>query len=145
MRTQNKVLNGGICALLFLLLGACGHGTYTQTFVNREDSTGLLSLTSSKGFVRPASNFPHNVLFKVFGTDKLEGTYVLMNGDQKVAGKFTAGKDGETQWIKFTSGDKPEWQVKVVGGELVEPDSTEWTPQALKAAANTLVKVGFSE
>jgi hypothetical protein len=145
MRTIGQLRCVAICALLFLLLGACGHGTYTQTFVNREDSSKSLSLTSSVGFVRPASNFPHNVLFKVFGTDKLEGTYVLMNGDQKVAGKFTAGKDGETQWIKFTSDEKPEWQVKVVGGELVEPDSTKWTPQTLKAESKALVKVGFGE
>lgn len=145
MGSKTWILRVGISGLLYLLLGACGHATYTQTFVNQDDATRSLSLTSHAGMVRPAANFPANVLFKLFGTDELEGTYVLKNGEQKVQGKFTAGKDGETQWIKFASDDKPEWRVKVIGGALVGPDSTTWTLQGATASAKTAVSVKIGE
>src|SRR5262245_10636612 len=143
MRNISRVTLIGFCILLPALLGACSHhGTYTQTFVIEKDSTRSLSLTSNAGVIRPAAQFPANVLFKVFGTDQLEGTYVLVNGDQKTKGKFIAGKDGETRWIKFTSEDKPEWRVKVIAGALVEPDSTTWTFEGATATATASAKLG---
>ena len=144
MRKTRRLLLFTACGVLSALLASCGHGTLTQTFINKGDASRSLSLTRSVGLVTPASHFPGNVLFKVFGTNQLEGTYVLVNGSETIKGKFVAGKDGDSQWIKFTADGRPEWQVKAVGGELVGPDNTTWTLESAAAEAKSVstVKIG---
>jgi hypothetical protein len=143
MRNTRRLQLLAIC-VVSALLASCGHGTLTQKFVNKDDSSRSLSLTRPVGLVSPASHFPANVLFKVFGTNQLEGTYVLVSGSETIKGKFVAGKDGDSQWIKFIAGGRPEWQVKVVGGELVGPDSTTWILESAAAEAKSVstVKIG---
>ena len=131
-----------ISVLSFGLLAACG--TTTQTFINKDDPSRSLSLTHTAGFVRPAAEFPRNVLFKLFGTEKLEGTYVLVNGRENIKGKFVASNDGDSQSIKFSSDGNPEWKVKVVGGDLVEPDGATWSLESARAESKSVstVKIG---
>jgi hypothetical protein len=76
---------------------------------------------------------PGSLLFKFFGTNQLEGTYALVDGDRKVQGKFIAVKDGDSHWIKFTADDRPEWRVKVVGGKLLGPGETTWSFESATA------------
>ena len=52
-------------------------------------------------------------MFKLFGTDEPKGTYERNDGDETSKGTFVAGKDGDNQWIRFTSEDKKEWNVTV--------------------------------
>ena len=131
------------CLLLMTLLVACSrHGTYTQTFVDDNDSTRSLTLTSEVGMVRPTANFPGNVLFQLFGTDQLQGTYVLKTGERKVNGRFLAGKDGESQWINFTGDDQSEWRVKVLAGVLVGPDEATWSMKRADVKTAATFKIG---
>ena len=133
----------GFCVLLAVMLSGCSHhGTYTQTFVDDSDSNRSLTLTSEAGMVRPTANFPGNVLFKLFGTDQLQGTYVLKTGEQKVKGTFLSGKDGESQWINLTGDDKSEWRVKVLAGTLVGPDEATWSMKRADVKTAATFKIG---
>jgi len=141
------LLRSGIFCLLVSLSAGCGHGTFTQTFRDQDDSTRTLSLISDTGFgVRPASNFPGNLLFKIFGTNELVGTYVMQKGDSQVKGRFLARKDenGEEQWIKFVSDDNQEWQGKIVGRDLVGPGKV-WIFEIATADAKTAASVKIGE
>jgi hypothetical protein len=142
MRQKGALIPFSGCIMFAMLLASCGHGTYTQTFVDDGNSSRTLTLTRQVGFVRPAANFPHSLFFKLFGTDELHGTYVLVDGVQKVEGAFTAGKDGDSQWIKFTASGKPEWSVKAGGGGLVGPGDTTWSMKSADAKTAQSFKVG---
>src|SRR5215510_6171193 len=101
--------SGALVACLFLLLGGChAQKNFTQTFVNEDDSNQSLKLSSPTGFIRPAAEAPRNILFRLFGTDELTGTYVLTTHAETVQGKFVAGKDGDEGWIKLISEGKKD-------------------------------------
>ena len=124
---RRHFLKISVFAVMAILIGGChASGTYTQTFVNSKDDGQTLQLTSQRGLVRPATEFPHNILFKIFGTDALSGTYVLAKGTEPVKGTFVAGKDGDRQCIKFSADGRPDWQVTSLNGQLVGQDDTVW-------------------
>jgi len=81
-------------------------------------------------------------LFKLFGTDQLQGTYVLKTGELKVKGTFRTGKDGESQWINFTGDDKSAWRVKVLAGMLVGPDEASWSMKRADVKTAATFKIG---
>ena len=139
MRRSQGLVSIGACVLLFLL-GACHAGKdFTQTFVDDSDSGRSLKLTSKAGLIRPAAEFPHNIMFKLFGTDELSGTYELNSSDETANGTFVAGKDGDEQWIRFTSADKKEWKVTVKPGGLLKGDGdTVWEPKAMTVDARAV-------
>jgi len=111
-------------------------GDYKQTFVRAGDSSQSLTLMSKTGFVRPAAEFPQNLLFKVFGTEELSGTYEMKAVTQTVKGKFTAGKDGDQRWIKFEPSEAKEWKATVrPGGQLVGDDEKVWEMRRVDVAA----------
>lgn len=139
MRTRKYMI-----VLLALMLSACHpQKNFTQTFVGESDPGQVLKLTSSRGLLRPAAEFPHNILFSVFGTNEISGTYLLTTGKETVKGSFTAGKDGEEQWIKFISENKKEWRVKVQPGGLVGPGDTVWNLQTVTADAKATAAISF--
>src|SRR4030095_9427045 len=91
---------------------------------------------SKTGFVRPAAEFPHNLLFKVFGNEELSGTYEMKTGTQTAKGKFTAGRDGDQQWLKSEPGEAKEWKATVKpGGQLVEDNEKVWEMRRVDVAA----------
>jgi hypothetical protein len=147
MQTKKQSLRVGICGILVSLLLACsGHGTFAQTFRDQDDTTRTLTLTSRTGFgVHPASNFPANLFFRIFGTDQLEGTYLLLKDDSRQTGKFVSGKTGEEQWIKFVSDDNQEWRGKIIGRALFGPDKTVWTFEGATADAKTTASLKIGE
>jgi hypothetical protein len=120
-----------------ILLVAChAQQDYKQTFVRESDSSQSLTLMSKTGFVRPAAEFPNNLLFKVFGNENLTGTYEMKTGTQTVKGKFTAGRDGDQRWIKFEPSEAQEWKAIVKpGGKLVGDDEKVWEMRRLDVAA----------
>jgi len=119
-----------------LALSAChASGTFTQTYENQSDSSQSLTLKSNTGIIRPNAGFPHNLFFKLFAGD-LKGDYELKKGGETVKGTFTAVKDGEKQFIKFTPGagasDKTEWKVQLKLGGMLADGDTVW---AMKSTA----------
>lgn len=146
MRTQTHL---SLIAAFALMLSAChGDKTLTQTFESEKDPSQTLILTSKTGMIRPSAGFPHNVLFKVFGGE-LQGTYEQKTATGTVKGTFTAGKEGEKQWIKFKPGedasDKAEWKVQVKLGGMLADGDTIWALKKTYADAKTTssFKVGF--
>jgi hypothetical protein len=142
MRTTRSSLRIGVCVLSLVVLGAChANKTVTQKFVREDDSSQFLTLSSQRGLIDPSRGFPSNFFFKVFGGGELEGTYEQKSGESTVKGKFLAGKDGETQWIKFTPSEgseaNKEWKVKVkLGGMLVDEAEKVWDLKTTKADTN---------
>jgi hypothetical protein len=138
--------SSALAVCLFLLLGGChAQKNFTQTFVNENDPHQSLKLASSVGFIRPAAEFPRNILFRLFGTDELTGTYVLTTDTETVQGKFVAGKDGDETWIKLTSEGKKDWSLKAqTGGLLVASDDTVWRlkDSFTDAEAAAVIKIG---
>jgi hypothetical protein len=120
-----------------ILLFACHtQQDYKQTFVREGDSSESLTLMSKRGIVRPAAEFPRNLWFKMFGTEELSGTYEMKTGTQTVNGTFTAGREGDQQWIKFEPSESKEWKATVKpGGQLVGDDEKVWEMRRVDIAA----------
>ena len=143
MRRTTYSIAVALC--LGLLLGGChAQKNFTQTFVNEKDSNQSLKLSSTVGFIRPAAEAPRNILFQLFGTDELTGTYVLTTNAETVQGKFVLGKDGDEGWIKLTSEGNKETSFKVHAGLLVASDGTTWRlkDSFTDAKATAVVKIG---
>ena len=116
---------------LVLMVSAChANKTFVQTFESEKDPAQTLTLTSRTGLIHPNAGFPHNVFFKVFGSGEVEGTYEQKTATGMVKGVFTAGKEGEKQWIKFKpaegASDKTEWKVQVKLGGMLSDGDTIW-------------------
>ena len=133
-------------ALLVLLVSGChADKNFRQTFESERDPTQTLSLTSKTGFIHPHAGFPHNVFFKIFGGGEVEGTYEQKTPEGTVKGTFTAGKDGEKQWIKFNPVEgRTEWKVQVkLGGMLADGDKVWMLKKTYAdAKAATTFKIG---
>lgn len=133
MRIEKCFIQPGLLLLFLVLIGGCHSSSkFSQTFVSEDHPERSLTLESQVGLIRPAANFPHNLLFRLFGTRETSGTYVLTTGQETIRGTFTAGTDGQTEWIKFISEDKKEWQVKALGGNLVDSDNSVWQIRNVK-------------
>jgi hypothetical protein len=137
MQDLKRLLAIAVSLSLALLLVGCHADTnYTQTFISESDSNYSLKLTSKAGLIRPAAEFPHNFMFKLFGTEELSGTYERNDGAGASKGTFVAGKEGDKQWIRLTSEDKREWTVTVnPGGRLVGDGDIVWELKTTTADA----------
>ena len=146
-RTKLPVL---MVALIVLLLSGCHADTnFTQTFESEKDPGQTLTLMSKTGVIQPKAGFPYNIFFKAFGGGELSGKYEQKTNEQTVVkGTFTAGKDGEKQWIKFkpedSSADQKEWKAQVkLGGMLADGDKTWFlTTSYADAKAASSLKIG---
>jgi hypothetical protein len=130
-----------------LLISGCHASSdknFSQTFVSEDNAGDSLKLNSKTGLVRPAAEFPHNIFFKLFGSDTTSGSYERIEGETTTKGTFEAGTDGEKQWIRFTSEDKREWDVEVKpGGLLVGDGEIVWKLTTTVADARAKSEFGF--